>query len=326
MVEIKRFGPIRLLRSDASAHVILFSNGQARKSGRGLSFWFWPDRASIAHLPTDDRELPFIFKGRSKDFQEVTIQGAVTWRVADAAAMASRLDFSIDLKSGLYIGRPMDQIDGLLTGLAQQISAQYLAEHPLAEVLTQGIKVLNASVELGLTGNDRLLAMGVEVISVRVADLAPSSEMERALQTPTVEKVQQQADQAVFERRALAVEKERAIAENELHNKIELARREEELITRESANSRQKAEAEAEASRIAADAQAANIRVIDQARADMESAHVQAYAGQPAAVVFGLAVQELAGKINSIEHLNITPDMFSTLLADAVEKSTKKGG
>ena len=156
--------------------------------------------------------------------------------------------------------------------------------------------------------------------------LGPDRRLELSGLTPTVEKVQQQADQAVFERRALAVEKERAIAENELHNKIELARREEELITRESANSRQKAEAEAEASRIAADAQAANIRVIDQARADMESAHVQAYAGQPAAVVFGLAVQELAGKINSIEHLNITPDMFSTLLADAVEKSTKKGG
>lgn len=326
MVEIKSFGPVRLLRSDASAHVILFANGQEKKSGRGLSFWFMPDRASIAHLPTDDRELPFIFKGRSKDFQDVAIQGAITWRVAEATALAARVDFSVDLKTGARLGRPLDQIEGLLTGLAQQIAAQYLADHPLAEVLTQGIKVLNASVEQTLASSERLRAMGIEVISVRLADLAPSAEMERALQTPTVEKVQQQADQAVFERRALAVEKERAIAENELQNQIELARRQEELIAREGANARQQAEAEAAASRIAGEAQAANIRVIDQARADMERARVQAYAGQPAAVVFGLAVQELAGKIKSVEHLNVTPEMFSTLIGDALEKSAKKGG
>lgn len=326
MVEIKRFGPVRLLRSDASAYVILFANGQAKASGRGLSFWFMPDRASIAHLPTDDRELPFIFKGRSKDFQDVAIQGNITWRTVDPAALAARVDFAVDLKSGAYIGRPMDQIDGLLSGLAQQIAAQYLADHPLTGVLSQGIKALNASVEAGLANSQRLSAMGIEVVSVRISDLSPSAEMERAIQTPTVERALQQADQAVFERRAMAVEKERAIAENELQNQIELARREEELITREGTNARQKAEAEAAASRIAGEAQAANIRVIDQARADMERARVQAYAGQPAAVVFGLAVQELAGKIKSVEHLNVTPEMFSTLLGDALEKSAKKGG
>ena len=47
---------------------------------------------------------------------------------------------------------------------------------------------------------------------------------------PTREAIQQAADEATFQRRAQAVEKERAIQENELQNKIELARREEQLI------------------------------------------------------------------------------------------------
>ena len=51
---------------------------------------------------------------------------------------------------------------------------------------------------------------------MRVAAVAPTSEMEKALQQPTREAIQQDADEATFRRRALAVEKERAIAENEL--------------------------------------------------------------------------------------------------------------
>jgi hypothetical protein len=44
----------------------------------------------------------------------------------------------------------------------------------------------------------------------------------------------------------MAVEKERAIAENELANRIELARREEELVSQAAVNDRRKAESRAE--------------------------------------------------------------------------------
>ena len=67
---------------------------------------------------------------------------------------------------------------------------------------------------------------------------APEPELERALQTPTREQVQQEADRATYARRALAVEQERAIAENELQNQIELARREQQLVEQQGANAR----------------------------------------------------------------------------------------
>ncbi len=47
----------------------------------------------------------------------------------------------------------------------------------------------------------------------------------RGSQTPSRERVQQEADRATHERRALAVQRERAIAENELQNQIELRSR-----------------------------------------------------------------------------------------------------
>ena len=60
--------------------------------------------------------------------------------------------------------------------------------------------------------------------------------------TPTREQVQQEADRATFERRAVAVERERAIGENELQTQIELARREEQLVAQRGANARREAE------------------------------------------------------------------------------------
>ena len=58
--------------------------------------------------------------------------------------------------------------------------------------------------------------------------------------------MQQEADRATFERRAVAVERERAIGENELQTQIELARREEQLVAQRGANARREAEEEAE--------------------------------------------------------------------------------
>jgi NADH dehydrogenase/NADH:ubiquinone oxidoreductase subunit G len=163
--------------------------------------------------------------------------------------------------------------------------------------------------------------MGLEVANVRVADISPSSELSRALQTPTFERLQQQTDQATFERRALAVEKERAIAENELSNQIELARRQKELIGREDENARTRATAEAAAKKIQAEAEAQRIQVIEEARTQAERQRVAVYSDLPAGVMMGLAARELAGKLQTIEHLNITPDLLATLVGDALGRA-----
>lgn len=318
MAEVKFYGPMRRLRSDASVHIQRYRKGRVVQSGRGLAFWFMADGASIAELPMDDRDLPFLFHSRSKDFQPLTVQGLIVWRVVDPARLAERVNFSIDLKRGLHLGQPLDQIATLLTGVSQQLATQYLAEFDVNAILEGGVKPLLARMEAGLVGAPRLAEMGLEVASVRVADISPTSELSRALQTPTFERLQQQADQATFERRALAVEKERAIAENELGNQIELARRQKELIEREDENARDRATAEAAAKKISADAEADRIRVIEQAKSDMEKSRVEIYADLPAGVMMGLAAREFAQKLKSIEHLNITPDVLSALLGDAL--------
>ncbi|MEO9131631.1 MAG: SPFH domain-containing protein [Sphingomonas sp.] len=314
MANIRNLGFLAQLRSDASTHVIRFRNGSIRQSGRGLVFWFYPPTASIAELPMDDRETTVFVKGRSQDFQQVSVQGMLTWHIVNPEKLAERVDFSIALTNGRPQAEPIERIETRLAGLVNQAALEYLAEQPVRTLLDGGIEPLRTRVEAALAGAASLTEIGIAVVAVRLTNLAPSSELERALQTPTFEALQQKADEATFERRALAVDKERAIAENELANKTELARREKQLIAEEAENARNRATGLAEAHQIEADAEAGRIRSIETARAETELAHIAIYRDLPPAVLMGLAARDLAGKLDRIDHVTVTPDLLATLM------------
>ena len=316
MARITNFGFFSRLRSDAASHVIRYENGVARASGRGLSFRFNPYETSIAELPMDDREMTLFAKGRSRDFQALSLQGALTWRIVDPDRLAERIDFTIKLDDGAHRGEPLEQIQARIAGLADQIALQYLAEGAVAELLGAGLEPPRLRLAEALAGDASLTEMGVAVMAVRLTSIAPSSELERALQAPTFESLQQKADQATFAPRALAVDKERAIAENELANKVELARRETGLIAQEAENAGNRARGVAEARQIEAAAEAERIRALEGARAETEKARLAIYRDLPPAVLYGLAARELAGKLTKIDHVNVTPDLLASLLGE----------
>lgn len=335
MAEIRRYPMLRHFRSDPSMHVLRFRRGKLAKAGRGLTFWFHPLNTSIAEVPLDDRELPFLFHGRSKDFQDTTVQGVITFHVTDPQRLAERVDFVIDLKKGVFLKQPLEKLAVLMTELAQQFTWDYLAHHDLSAVLENGVEEIRNRIWGGLRDDASLKDMGLELLAVRVSAVKPHAEVEKALQTPTRESIQQRADEATFERRAIAVEKERAIRENELQNEIELARREENLIDQQGRNEQRRATESAEANRIEATAQAErtaieakaqaeSIALVEQARVDTEQARMEIYRDLPAEVMFGLAAQKLAGKLHRIEHLNLTPDLLGGLLTNLVQAGTDR--
>src|SRR5439155_22106532 len=134
--------------------------------------------------------------------------------------------------------------------------------------LAEGMTAVRGRIAAGLAADPRLADTGIGVVDVRVVAVRAETDVERALQTPTREQVQQEADRATFERRALAVERERAIAENELQNQIELSRREEDLVAQRGANDRRRATEAAAAGRISSEAEASRTRVLAEAEAD----------------------------------------------------------
>jgi len=315
MATIRNLGPVAQLRSEASRHVIRYRNGRIRQSGRGLVFWFRPESASISEVPMDDREMTLFVRGRSRDFQSVTVQGTIGWHVVDPELLASRIDFSIGLSSGQFQGEPIERIEARLSGIAGQAILQHLGASPVRALLDAGPEPLRLLLEAVLTQAPALAEIGVSPVSVRLTNLAPTSELERALQTPTFEALQQKADEATFARRALAVEKERAIAENELATRTELAQRESGLIAREADNARDR-EGLAQARGLEAAAEAERIRLVEGARVEAEARRMAVYRDLPPATLLGLAARELAGKLDTIEHVNVTPDLLASVMGE----------
>ncbi len=313
-------------RGTGTGHVVHLKHGKVAHQGVGQAFWFRPLGTVLSEVPADDRELPLVFRGRTADFQEAAVQGSVTYRFADPLKAARRLDFGLALPGGTPTGTPLDQVAGLLTELAQQHALSLLAALPLAEALAEGPAAVRARIAEGLSGDPRLGETGLEIVDTRIVAIRPEAEVERALRAPARELIQQQADRAGFERRAEAVNRERAIAENELQNRIELATREEQLVAQQGANERRKAQetaeaakimatAEAERMRIAASAQAEQTRELGEAEATAVAARMGVYATQDPRILLALAAQSLAGSLPSIGTLNLTPDALTAVLA-----------
>ncbi|GAA2774093.1 SPFH domain-containing protein [Streptomyces showdoensis] len=326
MADITRRAGWRHLRSAPTAHIRHHRGGRIVHDGAGLSFWFRALSAALSEVPVDDRELAMAFHARTADFQDVSVQSTVTYRIADPGAAATRLDFSVDPDTGVWRGTPLEQIAGLLTESAQQHALDVLARIPLAEALVDGVTAVRERMAAGLAAEPRLPDTGIEVVAVRVVALRPEPEVERALRTPAREQIQQEADRATYERRAVAVERERAIAENELASKIELARQEERLVDQRGINARREAEESAAADAVRAEAEAARTvrlaraeaeaaREVGAARAEAQTAWLRAHADVPAATLHALAATRAAEQLPRIEHLTLSPDVLTGLLA-----------
>lgn len=325
MADIRTFSFLRHLRAEPTSHIVQFKSGKKRRSGPGLSFWFSPLGASIAEVPLEDHVANLHVAGRSADFQDAHVSGEVTWRITDPDLIAQRVDFSVHSKTGRYNGEPLDKLSGVIVTRAQELIGDHLARHPLAELLESGLDGIRERLTRGLADDAALVSLGLAITAIRIARLAPNPEVERALQMPTREKIQQQADEATYARRALAVEKERVIQQNELSTRIELAKKEEVLIAQQGQNRKKQVldktaaeaievEARAKNQLLTAQSEADSIRLREAAEVEAERERVQIYENLPAQVLMGLAAKELAQKLHSIEHLTISPDMIGSLL------------
>lgn len=332
MAHIRGVGMLGHLRAEPNQHILHYRKGTLTRQGPGLAYWFNPLNAAVAQVPAEDIETTFLLKERTCDLQEVTVQVVLTYRCADPRAAASRVNFSLALETGAWVEKPLERLAGLWSQRAQDPARLYLASVPLTEAVRLGAERIRSAIAQAVTADPEIAAMGLALVGVQVVRVAASAELEKALATPTREALQQKADEAVFGRRALAVEKERAIKENELATQIELARRQEGLIAQEGANLLREAQttaaanlervtAEAETQRITAEAaakvaevkaegDAKALRLMADAKAEGERRRVEVWRDATGRVLLGLALQEFAGKVESIGHLNITPNLF----------------
>lgn len=346
MTTISRFSFLRHIRAQSNEFLLHFKRGELVRKGHGLAYWFNPLSAAIAKVPTEDCETTFLLKERTADFQEAGVQCVVQYRFSDPQRAAQRVNFSISLDTGAWIDKPLEKLDDFWAMKSRPAAREYLSGVSIMEAARAGADRIRRAISELLIADTAVAEMGLQVVGVQVAALTTTPELAKAIEAPTREALQQKADEAVFQRRALAVEKERAIKENELATQIEIARRQEDLIARNAANAmlevktqneRQQAKAEADATlaALAAETYARDVRVksaadaearraIGEADAAGESARLNAWRGVEPAVAVGFAVRAGLEKVESIHHLNVTPDMLGEGLASLLRHRAEK--
>lgn len=214
MASIKRYPWISHFLGSPTGYVVHLQKGQVRHQGVGQAFWFRPANSVLSEVPVDDQELPTLFHAITRDHQDVSVQANVTYRFIDPVSVSNRLDFGLQ-HAGAAPATGREQVATIIGQLCQSHAIDQIATTTLAEALERGVSQLRTVLTESLRTDARLLSTGIEILGVQVLAVRPESDVERALQTPVREKLQSEADRAVYERRAVAVERERTISENE---------------------------------------------------------------------------------------------------------------
>ncbi|MBP2411878.1 regulator of protease activity HflC (stomatin/prohibitin superfamily) [Arthrobacter stackebrandtii] len=335
MATIKRFPWINHFLGSPTGYIVHLQKGKLSHEGVGQAFWFRPASSVLSEVPVDDQELPIMFHAITRDHQDVSVQANVTYRFSDPVSVAGRLDFALQPGgAGTTAGR--EQVATIIGQLCQSHAIDQIAATTLAQSLERGVSELRGLLAGALQADARLQSTGIEVLGVQVLAVRPESDVERALQTPVREQLQAEADRATYERRALAVERERTISENEMASKIELAARREHLVSQEGTNARREAEemaaaaliraqAEAERQGISAKAEANQLELVGEATAAREAATMAVYKDMDQATLLALAFREAAASLPNINNLTITPDLLSGALAGLFQTTTPAG-
>ena len=209
---------INHVKFDSMTYVIHFSNGKVVKEGRGLSFFYFAPTSSIAAIPIGSNDLPFIFNESTADYQTISIQGQITYKVSGPSTLANILDFTLDDK-GLYKKNDIEKLHQRIINEAQTATSSYISGLGLKESI-RSAKTIEKCILEGLLSSQAIGILGIEILGANILGVSATPEMKRALETETREKLQQEADQAIYQRRNFAVEQERKIKESELNTEI----------------------------------------------------------------------------------------------------------
>ena len=309
------------LKVSPTTYVLHYQGGRVRRQGPGLAFWYVRPVSTIVAVPLASRDVPFAFNEVTADFQPVTLQGQLTYRVADPARLAGLLDFSIRT-SGQYFSDDHEKVPERLVQTAQTIGRAVVQRLSLRDALVSSDTIV-AEILADLRQAEVVKMLGVEVLGLTIVAVKPTPETARALEADAREALLRTADEAVYARRNASVEQERRIKESELETEIAVQLkqrqiRETQIAADIAVEERRTAliERRSENERRDADARAYTLRATLEPVRDVDWRTLMAVSagGADPKLMIALAFRELAENAGKIGELNVTPELLTSLL------------
>src|SRR3990167_8926205 len=312
---------IKYFKAKPTEYILHFRRNKLVHSGAGLSFFYCSPSTNVVKIPVNSRDLPFIFNEITVDYQPITIQGQLSFRIVDPKQLSKMLDFSLN-ENATYASDDPKLLSDRLINLAQVSAKEVISNLVLKEVLVSG-KIMVFSMLKILKESNAIKSLGIEILGINILGVKTSPEMTKALESNTREKLLQEADLAIYERRNTAVEQERRIKENELKTEIKIE--EEKRKVREAkmladiAIEKKRSELmvqKIENDKKKADSQAYAAEVMMKAVQDVEWQKILAVFSRDnldSSLMIATAFENIAKNASKIGSLNISPDLLKAL-------------
>lgn len=278
-------------KGEPNTYTICFKDGKVRKHGAGINFWYSPLTTTISAVPVASQESHFVFTETTADFQEVAIQGSLTYRLDAPLDVASRLDYTVDPAKKRYKSEDPSKLVQRVINVVQGHTRALISQLSLEKALTS-VGSVAKEVLAHVSAAQDLSSLGVVIEGLHFVSIKATPEMQKALEADFRESLSKRADQAIYDRRKAAVEEERKIRESEMNTDVELENRKKALV----------------------DTQARNELKLAEAQAKAEELKLSPYGELPPQALVGLALKEWAANSGSIDNLTITPDLLSKVV------------
>ncbi|WDS37919.1 SPFH domain-containing protein [Pseudoxanthomonas sp.] len=331
----------RYVKASPSTYVLQYKNGKPVREGTGLTFWYFAPSTTLVSIPLESVDVPFMFREVSSDFQEVTVQGQVAYRVTAPKTLAGLMNFTLK-PDGSHASEDPGKLPQRVVNTVQVQLRSVLQGQSLEELLRNSDHLVQV-VRNGLQQEDGLAVLGLELVNLSILAIKPNPETARALEAQVREQILKQADDATYLRRNAAIEQERSVKENELNTEIAVEAKKRQIreaqleAERSVLAKRQAIQDEEMAGRIALEEKnkrltalrATNAQTEADAKAYGVAATMKAVQGVDAKVLQALMVgqadpsaliaqafQGLAENASRIGELNISPELLQQLTKD----------
>ena len=331
---------INQIKFDSMTFVLHYKNGKVVREGRGLSFFYFAPNSSIVAIPLGSNDLPFIFNESTMDYQTVAIQGQISYKISNPKTLADILDFTVN-DNGQYKKNDIEKLNQRIVNESQTATSSFIHSIKLKDAI-RSAKPIEEKILEGLKSSSAIGMLGIEILGANILAITATPEMSRAMETETREKLQQEADQAVYERRNFAVEQERKIQESELNTEIaveekqkQIAEKKMETKIQNATNERKLREMKVEADisvenqrKLLIEQKDANERAEAETRGFVIETTLKPYKEMDWKIItalnnnpdpkfnIALAFRQLAENAEKIGNLNISPELLESILSE----------
>lgn len=332
---------IQFIKTQPTTHVMQFRKGRIVREGAGLSFFYFAPDSTLVLVPLASKDSTFMLELQTSDYQSVTVQGQVSYRVSNPKRTAALMDFSLAANGKGYASEDPQRLGERVAMQATVIIQQAIQALDLKQALQANADIARTA-QQQLGAQPEMEALGLEILGVSVVAIKSTPDIARALEAHAREANLKAADDAIYLRRMAAVQNERSVRQNELDTEIAVEQKKREIqeaqmeakaaIMRRQNTLRSEqmdadvalelrrkdmVEGQAHNTRILAEAEAHRVSSLMQALDKVDPRIVQALAAsgmQPAQLIaqaFG-GISERAGHIGQ---LNVSPELLNALMA-----------